>query len=806
MKKSFNRKMAVFLFFILFFITQSVFSLDFKDLEGKSEQELYNMAENYYKKFDDKSAYIVCAYIIKNVNNRNKNVFYILAEILIRNITASADKQKVYNEILKYSDYIINNIDFYDARAYYYKGWVYYSSGDYASAEFNLKKSIQNNPSFLPSLRLLLDLYIYRKNFEEAIKIADRILDRGYINDEFAYLIFKLYIDSNQISKARDFYVKYSSYLNNEKTYFLIALLNYKEKNYNRALEYIDRVLIKYPDDLDYIKLKVKILHSMKKYGEAYKIISEKLKDTTDEEILVIKKEIESTNFMNVAIVVISIFFIIVIVILGYFYLREQRNKMAKISVENLKKLYQERVSVRADNLDILVNLIYEFFNDYILSFNSKMVIYVSDPRKDNVLYCYLNNISNELPDVIYIFPKYSDWLSDYANTPVHLMSLQSNSSFYEWFGGKNIVLFKKQKLFFMFPALSRGLLQGVIFVQAFNEEEEQKIIQTLRKYKEVISEILEEVANDIISIRFKEASLFDELTRLYNRRFMYQKLEEEIEKATKNNQKLSFVLCDIDNFKKFNDTYGHQVGDEVLRAVAKVFKGASREFFDWPFRYGGEEIGIILPNTPSEKAYEIAERIRNEVSSRRFENVPTIITISLGLATYPDHAKTIDEIIRLADEALYYSKRTGKNKTTIYNDKISSVLDQQSLEKTQNKAADNMKYQAEKKADQQERLNIKIPSFVYSLDQFEEYYLSIKSNYKHVIINIEANINENTDKLVMDIYHNLLLVESMGMSIENDKVVIKILLVERSEQDIQNIIDDISRKYNVRPTITTKV
>ncbi|MEN3015310.1 MAG: diguanylate cyclase [bacterium] len=813
--------LLIFNFIVL--LCSTGFGIDVKDLEGKSEEELYNMAVQYYKKFDDKSAYIICVHIIKNLNNKNKNAFYLLTEILIRNIYVSSDKQKIYNEILKYADYIINNIDFYDARAYYYKGWVYHSLGDFASAEYNLKKSLQNNPSYIPSMILLLDIYISKKDFQEAIKMTDRIISKGYLNKDFAYLILKLYIENEDLNKASEFASKYQYLLVDEKSFYLIAVLNYKQGYYQKALEQIEKILAKYPENQEYLKLKVKILHALKKYKQAYEIIKQTFQDTKDEEILIIKKEIETRNTTRYAVIAVTILLLVSCIIAALYLYNERKNKQAKRKIENIKKVYQEAVSIKAENLDIFISLVYEFFNNNILGFNARMAIYITDPRKDNVLYCYFNNASDDLPDVLYIFPKYSAWLSEYSNTPVHLLSIQSNPTFYDWFGGKNIVNFKKQKMHFILPCVSKGLLQSLIFIQALTETEENKILQNLRTYKEVIKEVLEEISNDIVSIRFKEVAYLDELTRLYNRRFMYQKMEEELEKASKNNQKLSYILCDIDNFKKFNDTYGHQVGDEVLRVVAKVFKAAAREFFDWPFRYGGEEIGIIIPNTPTEKAYEIAERIRQEVSSRKFENVPTVITISLGLATFPDHGKNVEEIIKAADEALYYSKKTGKNKTTIAGVKVlvdvTQDNSQQTVQQTPQQTVQQTPQQTiqtdqtqkqekqpigqvQKDAQLKATMEFKIPPFVYSMDKLEEYYNTIKNNYKHAIMRIEANIDDKTQKMINDIYHNLILMEAVGAKVENGKITIQIILVDRDEKDIQKMVSDLMRKYNVEPTI----
>lgn len=790
---SFSKNLLIFFLFIIF-IFNLVFSIDVRELEGKTEQELYNMLVEEYKKFNDKSAYTIGVYILKNLNIRNKNVIYILNDILIRNIDSSPDKQKIYNTILQNSDYVINNIDYYDSVAYYHKGWVYYKTMDYASAEVNLKKSIDNNPNFVPSLKLLFELYLNKKDFDKALDISQRIISKGYINRDFVILTLKLYLDTDKINQADDLIKKYNYLLDNEEAFYLISILYYKKKEYSKSLNYIEKSLNKYPDNKDYLKLKIKILYHNKDYNQAYQIIKEKFSDINDEEILVIKKDIESINFRKTTIIVISLLLGLSLLVFSIFYYRELQNKKAKISIQNIKKIYQEKVSSKAENLDILINLIYEFFNNYILGYNSQMAIYVSDPKKYNALYSYLNNSSNNLPDAIYVFPKYSGWFDEYANSAAHLVDIQNNSHFYEWFGGKNIVTFKKEKMLFLISSVTKGLIQALFFIKADSDLEEQKIIQILRKHSDLIKEVMEDIANDIISIRFKEAAYLDELTRLYNRRFMYSKLEEEIEKASKTNQKLSIIMCDIDNFKKFNDTYGHQVGDEVLRAVAKVFKSVSRELFDWPFRYGGEEIGIILPNTNTEKAFEIAERIRIEVSSRKFENVPTTITLSLGLATYPDHGKTIDEIIKQADEALYYSKKTGKNKTTIAGVKILQNVNEPDTPKPQNDLKNQIKN------------TFKIPTFVYNMEQFSEYYNNIKNSYKYVIINIEEYLNDNIENLIMDIYHNLLLIEVIALEIKDNKVFIKILLVERKEEEIQKLISDISTKYNVKPSITTKV
>jgi diguanylate cyclase (GGDEF)-like protein len=129
----------------------------------------------------------------------------------------------------------------------------------------------------------------------------------------------------------------------------------------------------------------------------------------------------------------------------------------------------------------------------------------------------------------------------------------------------------------------------------------------------------------------------------------------------------LSMVLLDIDHFKKFNDRYGHQAGDAVLKGVAAALKGAVRSF-DIAARYGGEEFAVILPETTEEAAREVAERIRRSVSMYPFateDGKAVRVTVSVGVATAPENGSTPAALIKQADAALYHSKEDGRNRVT---------------------------------------------------------------------------------------------------------------------------------------------
>lgn len=155
-----------------------------------------------------------------------------------------------------------------------------------------------------------------------------------------------------------------------------------------------------------------------------------------------------------------------------------------------------------------------------------------------------------------------------------------------------------------------------------------------------------------------------DKLTGLFNRRAF----NEDI-KNIADCEKYAMVFIDIDNFRNFNNEYGHPVGDEVLRDVSKAIKNSVRKN-DRTYRYGGEEIVIILKDCDKEKAFIVSEKIRNNVSS--IDNSPfPKITISLGVSAHPIDGENIEEVIQACDKALLNAKKNGKNKTVIFNSDI---------------------------------------------------------------------------------------------------------------------------------------
>lgn len=155
-----------------------------------------------------------------------------------------------------------------------------------------------------------------------------------------------------------------------------------------------------------------------------------------------------------------------------------------------------------------------------------------------------------------------------------------------------------------------------------------------------------------------------DGLTELFNHRFFQEQMKNKIEQAKKSNGTFSLILLDIDFFKKFNDKYGHQAGDAVLKHVAKTLKSCVRNE-DFVCRYGGEEMTIILNNATRESAVKTAQKVCETIASKKYELTPELevnITVSLGVATYSENGKTPAELIEYADKCLYKAKENGRN------------------------------------------------------------------------------------------------------------------------------------------------
>ena len=163
-----------------------------------------------------------------------------------------------------------------------------------------------------------------------------------------------------------------------------------------------------------------------------------------------------------------------------------------------------------------------------------------------------------------------------------------------------------------------------------------------------------------------------DRLTQLFSRKHFEAALAIEIEKMIRVGGVFSLVMCDVDKFKAVNDSFGHQMGDEILRKVSKLIMGSVRTE-DICSRYGGEEIVILLPGADSEVAINIAEKMRMKIEGAKLLGTHRPLTISIGVATCPDHSSWANDLIEKADQALYFAKESGRNRSVLYSETLTS-------------------------------------------------------------------------------------------------------------------------------------
>lgn len=223
-------------------------------------------------------------------------------------------------------------------------------------------------------------------------------------------------------------------------------------------------------------------------------------------------------------------------------------------------------------------------------------------------------------------------------------------------------------------PMIAQGNTLGILHIEfARSSEHFGPAAHNSRESRERLAiSAASQIALSLASLQLRETlreqSIRDPLTRLFNRRFLEESLERELQIASRKNQPLTVLFLDLDHFKSFNDTFGHEAGDTVLQALAQLFCSFFRST-DICCRYGGEEFAIILPESSAQDAAIRAEGLRLAVKELHLQYLKQTlgpISISVGVATYPDHALSSDQLLTKADRCLYDSKSRGRDRVTV--------------------------------------------------------------------------------------------------------------------------------------------
>jgi diguanylate cyclase (GGDEF)-like protein len=215
-------------------------------------------------------------------------------------------------------------------------------------------------------------------------------------------------------------------------------------------------------------------------------------------------------------------------------------------------------------------------------------------------------------------------------------------------------------------PLIAGGIIIGSVRMEAARNlwtPERQRLLESY------LSGAASALSNLRLLDRMKQQANIDMLTGLYNRRFLEDYARKLFAIARRREQPVGMIMLDLDHFKSFNDLYGHEIGDRMLRHFAKTVTSSMRET-NLASRYGGEEFVVILPDTSAKSCVLVAERIRNAVMSMvvpsNTEKPLPQLTVSMGVAAFPTHGQTLEEVIQASDKALYQSKHHGRNRVTL--------------------------------------------------------------------------------------------------------------------------------------------
>ena len=213
-------------------------------------------------------------------------------------------------------------------------------------------------------------------------------------------------------------------------------------------------------------------------------------------------------------------------------------------------------------------------------------------------------------------------------------------------------------------PLIANGRLVGAVQATRRSGGGESFTQEEARVVEVMCSSLARALANAIDYHNATRQTLIDDLTRLYNVRYLYQTLEGEIRRAHRYGSAVSVVFMDLDGFKMVNDAYGHRAGSATLTEVAQVISRTVRDS-DFVARYGGDEFVLMLPETSSKRALQMAERVRLRIAGHRFKGgvgADIYLTASFGVASFPEHATQAERLIELADAAMYEAKQRDKN------------------------------------------------------------------------------------------------------------------------------------------------
>ncbi len=571
------------------------------------------------------------AAIFQNItasNPGNTTSYFYLADIYYYHLNEPQRAEDQYRSILRVQPY--NPIAYYDL------GVINRKLGRTSRALYDFQKAYEyspsyNNPLFKNSLANILEICKEQKSYISAIQNFKKLLNKNKDNARILAALSKLY------------------------------LLNHQP---NHAWKAIQIALRLKPSNLSILLIHAKIAATVGDYSQAIKDANQVIKSRPDsiqaKQILLTAKNSLQSKKIHWLIGVFIIILILFISATIYFFKITGKSEMIQ---SRFIEEWTQNLETLSDTQEIV-----EFVSEYFLEFLKmpKGIFFLTN-REGSQLKCTYTNLKIVTENKIDMDPESAQkWIRLYHGSVMTAPQAYKSAFFLAAFPNIKDVL-EKNEMRLILTFYEQNKILAILLLGGIHRIGFKDYIKEIKKKKETAHQLIQNASRNLEKSMLYKLSVLDEQTQVYNKRAFKEILNEELKKVEIYHNPCSLLMIDIDHFKKLNDTYGHLEGDIVLKELAQILKQNVRDGIDSVARYGGEEFAIILPTSSTEKAEEMAERIRKSVYNHEFQGIPPAahISISIGVATYPEHSKSDWQLIKLSDEALYLSKKNGRNRVT---------------------------------------------------------------------------------------------------------------------------------------------
>lgn len=542
------------------------------------------------------------------------------------------------------------------AQALYFLAQCQFVRGESAAVIETLEKAVELRPTFVTALRMLAESYADATQHEKSLATYERIVEilpkSGYYRFQLyrAYLVASRYADAErtlkkQVESGPGFD---TNYVRLGDLYLAWYGAEAKPELLPKAERAFTELLKKSPSDIRahlglarvaLARGDAELAHFHLEHATGLQPDNEELEDL-QAQLERLEQEARQGQLRNGALASVG-FLLLVGLAWSSRLARRRQTVLQALAKFNAK-------AEKAFDFESFSEMLSAFFRDHLKAEKSLVLFY--QPHDQS-----LQELGAVGEDRIRVVagesaPKQAAAFKDGL---VSIRRLSQNEGFEKAFPSL-LERLKSREYKYLLPLEEGELLKGFVALGA-----------APRAGRELLPPLCRAVTQVLERLHLVEVTLLDEMTGLANRRAFNRCIKEEVRRAARYRQPCSLLLFDIDNFKVVNDSYGHPQGDRVLVELSELMKRSLRVGIDTAARIGGEEFAVVLPATPLDQAVATAERLRKLTADHRFPGFPEPhqITLSLGVGTFPDHARDERDLIKLVDEASYLAKRSGKNR-----------------------------------------------------------------------------------------------------------------------------------------------